>query len=386
VTLYTRNDSGTPDDQTDDSWDYHSTLVSPRADNTDQDLFGTSVAIDGDTLLIGAIGADEGDTFGSAYLFRRNEQGTASNLSDDTWDALATLSRPVVLANDAAEDFGLAVDLKGNTAVVGAQLDSYGAAASSGAVYVFTTDDDWTTVSVDQLKAGDASADAWLGSAVAISQDESIIIAGAVQDQGKGAAYLFERSSNGAGVADDTWGEIKKLSGTAGSDLGSAVDIDDRYAAVGAAGDTYGGSVSILDDSQSWNIVEKLRVSEYPNSTDSGGFGSAVSIAGMSLVVGDPLSNGSTGAAYLFEGSLGWSTAVEESLIAADTETGSGYGSAIAIDGETIVSGAPLHNHGATDTGSAYVFGFPPVIDFITQIVNGDLLIDHQTVSDSNLS
>lgn len=386
VTLYTRNDSGTPDDQTDDSWDYHSTLVSPRADNTDQDLFGTSVAIDGDTLLIGAIGADEGDTFGSAYLFRRNEQGTASNLSDDTWDALATLSRPVALANGAAEDFGLAVDLKGNTAVVGAQLDSYGAAASSGAVYVFTTDDDWATVSVDQLKAGDASTDAWLGSAVAISQDETIIIAGAVQDQGKGAAYLFERSSNGAGVADDTWGEIKKLSGTTGSDLGSAVDIDDRYAAVGAAGDTYGGSVSILDGSQSWNIVEKLRASEYPNSTDSGGFGSAVSIAGMSLVVGDPLSNGSTGAAYLFEGSLGWSTAVEESLIAADTETGSGYGSAIAIDGETIVSGAPLHDHGTTDTGSAYVFGFPPVIDFITQIVNGDLLIDHQTVSDSNLS
>lgn len=386
VSIYSRNESGTPGDQTDDTWDFHSTLVSPRSENADQDYFGTSVAIDGDTLLVGATGADEGDTFGSAYLFRLNPVGADTDLSNDTWDYLATLSRPTAVANDASEDFGAAVDIKGDTAVVGARQDAYDSLAASGAVYVFATDDDWSSVSVDKLKADDASADAWLGSSVAISDDESTIIAGAVQDQGKGAAYLFERSFVGAGVADDSWQQIKKLAGSTGSDFGSAVDIDNRYAAVGAPGDTYGGAVSILDGSLNWNIVEKYHADAYPNSTDTGAFGAAVSLDDMCLVVGDPEGNSGNGAAYLYDGSTGWDLAVEEELVSADPESGGDYGAAIAINAETILSGAPLHDHGAVDTGSASVFGFPPVIDFTTQLVNGDLFIQHQTVSDSNLT
>ncbi|QDT27885.1 hypothetical protein Enr10x_32210 [Gimesia panareensis] len=386
VSLYSRNEAGTPDDQTDDTWDFHSTIVSPRTENADQDYFGISVAIDGDTLLVGATEADEGDTFGSAYLFRLNPVGADTDLSNDTWDYLATLSRPTAVANDAPEDFGAAVDIKGNTAVVGAKQDAYDSLSASGAVYVFATDDDWGSVSVDKLKADDASADAWLGSSVAISDDESTIIAGAVQDQGKGAAYLFERSLGGAGVADDSWQQIKKLAGSTGSDFGSAVDIDDRYAAVGAPGDTYGGAVSILDGSVNWNIVEKYHADAYPNSTDTGGFGAAVSLDDMCLVVGDPEGNSGNGAAYLYDASIGWDLAVEDEFVSADPDSGGDYGAAIAIDAETIVSGAPLHDHGAVDTGSAYVFGFPPVIDFTTQLVNGDLFIQHQTVSDSNLT
>ena len=97
------------------------------------DVFGRSVAVSGDTAVVGASGEDAGGDFaGAAYVFQR-DQGGAGN-----WGEVKKL-----LASDAQADdfFGVSVAVSGDTAVVGATGEDAGA-ANAGAAYVFEPDDD----------------------------------------------------------------------------------------------------------------------------------------------------------------------------------------------------------------------------------------------------
>jgi MYXO-CTERM domain-containing protein len=88
-------------------------------DGAEYDWFGVSVALTGDTALVGASGH-----IGSAYVFAR---------SSDVWTQQAKL-----LANDGAENdrFGVSVALSEDMALVGAAWDD-DKAPNAGAVYVF---------------------------------------------------------------------------------------------------------------------------------------------------------------------------------------------------------------------------------------------------------
>ncbi len=98
-----------------------------------QDFFGSSVALSGNTAVVGAYRDDHsGANSGSAYVFARN--GTS-------WSEQVKLT-----ASDAeAQDFfGSSVALSGNTAVVGAHRDDHAAGKDAGSAYVLGTvpDDD----------------------------------------------------------------------------------------------------------------------------------------------------------------------------------------------------------------------------------------------------
>ena len=98
-------------------------------------MFGWSVGISGDTMVVGAPYDDDGgNASGSAYLFKRNEGGA------DNWGQVEKLT-----AADVTEDdwFGRSVGISGNTVVVGARYDDDGGNAS-GSTYVFR----WTAAEV----------------------------------------------------------------------------------------------------------------------------------------------------------------------------------------------------------------------------------------------
>jgi hypothetical protein len=172
------------------------------------DSFGTSVAIAGDTALIGADVGGAADR-GAAHVFTR---------SGATWTERATLA-----ASDGAplDQFGFSVGLSGDTAVVGAQGADVAGVEHQGAVYVFTGGgSSWT----QQAKLTVASS--YLGSSVAISGEA--VVAGAVWDDGggadRGAAYVFTR--NGA-----SWTRQSQLA-----------------AADGRSNDRFGYSVAVFGD------------------------------------------------------------------------------------------------------------------------------------------
>ena len=90
------------------------------------DGFGTSVAVDGDTAVIGAhLDGDNGVESGSAYVFTRNA---------GVWSEQQKLT-----ASDGAagEEFGISVAVGGDTALIGAWLDNDNG-DESGGVYMFT--------------------------------------------------------------------------------------------------------------------------------------------------------------------------------------------------------------------------------------------------------
>ena len=189
------------------------------ADGAAGDKFGISVAIDGDTVVVGANGDDSGR--GSAYVFRTSDGGA-------TYGQVAKLT-----ASDAAmyDSFGISVAIAGDTVVAGAYYKTY--PAGEGAVYVFRTSDGGATYAqVAKLTASDGEGYDYFGYSVA--SDGDTIVVGAYGD-GWGSAYVFRMTDGGA-----TYDQVAKLTASDGAsydDFGKSVAIDGGTVVVGAWGD-----------------------------------------------------------------------------------------------------------------------------------------------------
>ena len=156
------------------------------ADGAAADQFGVSVALDGDTALVGAslanVGAN-GDQ-GAAYVFIRTGSG---------WTEQARLTA----ADGASGDhFGTAVAVEGDTAIVGASLANGSSGTDQGAAYVFSRSGTaWTQQ--DKLTADDGAEWDQFGISVALSGDTALVGANFVDiggNEAEGAAYVFTRS------------------------------------------------------------------------------------------------------------------------------------------------------------------------------------------------
>ena len=141
------------------------------------DYFGYSVAVAGDTVVVGARDEDsEGLNAGAAYVFVRN--GT-------TWNEQDKLVASDAEANDY---FGGSVAISGDTVVVGAPYGISGG-SSVGAAYVFVRNGtSWSQQG--KLVAGDAQVDGRFGCSVAVSGD-TVVVGASGEGSYAGAAYVF---------------------------------------------------------------------------------------------------------------------------------------------------------------------------------------------------
>ena len=178
-------------------------------DGAAEDVFGGSVAISSDTIIIGASSDDDlGSGSGAVYVFERTDGG---------WLQVAKLHAP---DGHASAVFGWDVALKGDSALIGSATKNT-FAHRSGSAYVFKRIDGiWTFVS--QIYPGDPSVDQVFGAAVALSQ--STILVGSQGDStlglGAGSAYFFLRGEALAGNVDTGAGsfpiDVVALDGSVG--------------------------------------------------------------------------------------------------------------------------------------------------------------------------
>jgi hypothetical protein len=306
--------------------------------------FGSGIAIDGDTMIIGADRDDEAATnAGAAYVFR--------------WTGAGWAQETKLMVNDGAleDHFGLRVALDDDTAIIGARFDD-DAGTSSGSAYVFVrVGGVWTQQA--KLTALDASAGDFFGMSVSIDGDTAVVGAWSDDDAGtdSGSAYVFTRSGT-------TWTQQAKFvaaDGAAGDRFGVSVAVDGDTIAVGAyADDTAQGSVYMFRRTGGvWANESKLTAS---GATSGDQFGLSVALRGDRLAVGANLVDGSAGAdqgaAYVFawNGST-WSE--EAKVFASDAGANDNFGAGLAFSGDTMVVGAERHDGAAgADMGAAYVF------------------------------
>ncbi len=324
------------------------------------DYFGYSVAVSGDTAVVGAWVEDSGGSFaGAAYVFQRNEGGV------DNWGEVKKLTASDA---EASDQFGASVAVNGDTAVVGAIGEGAGG-IFAGAAYVFQRDDggadNWGEVK--KLTVSDAEAADFFGASVAVSGDTAVV--GAVgEDAGAsfaGAAYVYQRNEGGAG----NWGEVKKLlASDAGVDdwFGWSVAVSGDTAVVGArfedAGGSDAGAAYVFQrnggGADNWGEAKKLTASDGQASDE---FGWSVAVSGDAAVVGALFESAgglSAGAAYAFQrnegGADNWGEV--KKLLASDAEAGDWFGSGVAVSGDTAVVGARSEDAGGNSAGAAYVF------------------------------
>src|SRR5712692_5036775 len=332
--IFERNQGGA------ENWGQVKKLTASDAAVNDQ--FGRSVAIDVDTVVVGAW--LKNSNTGAAYIFERN-QGGAEN-----WGQVKKLT-----ASDAAggDDFGSSVAINADTVVVGAWVKN----SNAGAAYIFERNqggaENWGQV--QKLTASDAAANGYFGYSVSINSDTVVVGA-----YGKipGAAYIFERNQGGA----EHWGQVQRLTASdavGGDQFGISVAINIDTVAVGANHGNRGtsGAVYIFERNQngleSWGQVKELTADDAALLDE---FGISVAIDGDTLVVGAWAINLATGgAAYIFErnqnGVEGWGEV--QKLTASDAAAHDQFGSSVGIDGDTVVVGAVGKNSNA---GAAYIF------------------------------
>lgn len=373
-----------------------------KASNTGVgDGFGGSLAISGDTMVVGAPGEDGAATgvngsqsgddapgAGAAYVFVRNGSG---------WTQQAYLKASNTEAND---QFGKAVAIAGDTLVVGAPGEdgaaggvdgdqSSNGASGAGAAYVFVRNGEtWTQQAY--LKASNPGQGDGFGISVGVSIDVwgDAIVVGAGGEDGAATGVNGDQSSNAAtdagaayvfGRVGDVWAQeaYLKASNTDAADaFGQSVAISGGTVVVGAVGED--SSAVGVNGGPTGNVVESAGAAyvfvrgggawtqqAYLKASNTGTgdyFGVSVALDGDTMVVGaffedgaatgvdgDQSSNGASaaGAAYIFLRNGGtWSQ--QAYLKASNTDPTDFFGTSVAVEGDTVVVGAAGESSAAT--------------------------------------
>ena len=330
------------------SWLLTAHLTAPDA--TKFAYFGFSVGIDADTAIIGATRDDEaGSDAGAAYVFVRKGVG---------W----TFQAKLLGNNTESEDnFGYAVDVDGDFAIVTSPKNK-----GSGAAYIYEREGAvWeqkrNRVRIRMIPIDPDGASSF-GTSVDISGDTAVIGAtgGKVGRDVVGAAYVFTRNE------PPFWNQHTKLTASdsnGGDQLGYAVAISGNEVISGApkhsAGGLGSGAAYIYQQKEDGTWIETIKLSDGETASEDQ-FGISVAISGNLAISGAQQDDDvapNAGAAYIFErsGSL-WLQRTK--LIADDAKAGDLFGNTVAIHGETVVVGAPGADDAGPESGAAYVFTY----------------------------
>ncbi len=316
------------------------------SDGRASDYFGMSVAISGGTIAVGAPGHSGA---GATYVFA--QRGNA-------WSQQAELTAS---DGERGDNFGWPVAVSGHTVLVGASAHAVGLNFAQGVAYVFVQSGaTWTQQ--QELTASDGAEDDHFGESVALSAGTAV--AGAVGhtvgfNGGQGAAYVFVEVAG-------TWSQQAELTasdGKAEDEFGGAVAVSGSEAVVGAidhtvgANEYQGAAYVFVEREGTWSQQAEL------TSSDGGPydfFGYSAAVSGGTAVVGavghTVGSNVRQGDAYAFAQTGGtWSQQAE--LTSSDGASGDFFGRSAAVSGSTTVGASGHMVSSNPDQGAAYVFG-----------------------------
>lgn len=346
------------------------------ADGTENDRFGTSVAVEGDLIIVGALYATgDVEMCGSAYAYR---------YVDGAWHQEAKLTPA---DEEDSLRFGESLSLCGDNLVVGAPWSSY-ASTRAGAAFVFKYGSGiWKQTA--RLLPGDIESWDAFGQSVAISGD--LVVVSAPWDHNEvgidaGAVYVFQADGS-------NWIEIEKIlpyeyeSPESPFYFGYSMAMVGTTPLIGSPNEDERGAVYLMDVAGpdcNWNDYCDDLDTARGVSTDCDGnaipdecewyqtsrflpsgleaydqAGLVVGISGPVAIVGvggDDAVGEDAGSAYVYRyADVDWSE--EARLTASDPEIDDWFGGAGAIDGDVIVVGAYGDDNGE-DSGAAYVYEY----------------------------
>ena len=340
------------------------------------DLLGFSVAVSGNTVVVGAQQHKVGNNTyqGAAYVFTMPSSG---------WPATATQTAELTASDGFANEFfGSSVAVSGDTVVVGAPGQA-GSNNSQGAAYVFVMPSGgWpaTMTQTSELTASDGVLNDELGSSVAASGNT--VVAGApahkvglVNPNGdQGAAYVFVKPSGGWPKTMTQTSELTASDDIAFDYLSASVAVSGTTVVAGATGRTVnsklkqGAAYVFVMPSDGWPAT-MTQTSELTASDGAANdsLGISVAVSGNTVVAGPQTHKVGTksgqGAAYVFVmPSDGWPATMTQTseLTASDGAANDSLGEEVAVSGNTVVAGAQDHEVGINPRqGEAYVFVMP---------------------------
>jgi len=396
VYVYTRTAIGEP-------WQFLQQLFPTVGTGTD--CFGYSVAIHGDTIVIGT-GCPNTSAGGSVDIFRLNgalylpeqrltepsslpqggDYGYAVDIEGNTiavGDPLqlgngrvyvyvrsgATWSRQTTLgpASGSSGSFGVAVSLYGEQLAVGLRRQNL---ATGGEVRVFARSGGiWSledTLRPDSVPYGQYVNDEF---GTAVDLVFNTLLVGAPEDRNpsvpsttsRGGAFVFRRVAG-------TWqlySRVNPIQSTGGARFGASVELGgELFAAIGAdgRGATQPAALSrgkVITFRRSGGLWLEQHVVQASDAADNDRLGSSLAVdargAAWTVLSGANGWFGNAGAAYSFElDNVQWAETQQllEPLHAFDR-----FGAAVAVDGEFAVVGAPNENtEFGRDAGAAYVY------------------------------
>ncbi len=307
--------------------------------------FGTSVAVYGDTLVLGAPSAldTQNEQGGAVYIYVRVGAG---------WSFQSKLTQPDPSINPR---FGTSVAIEGNTLVIGAPND-IASSTNRGSVYVFLRDgSNWTMQ--QKLIPSDGRRGFAFGSAVAVGGNVIAVGAfrGEVNGVERGSAYVFTNTNS-------TWVETTTLTDTTGGEFGSSISVSGNTIVVGSR---YGGvnfsgtgfAYVYVRDANAWPLQARLIAAD---TAYGDRFGSDVEIDGDTLLIGadDNAAAGGVvrvGAAYVFTRTNG--TWTEKQKFAVSSPKYGQFGASVGISGDKLIIGdSRVEVNGQSSQGAAYVF------------------------------
>ncbi len=329
---------------------YADPLTLSPSDPENGQLFGYSVAVSGDVIVVGA---HNSGTSGAAYVFHRMKDG------GDAWGEVTKLT-----PSDPSQWFGESVAVSGDIIVV--------VASGEDAAYIFHRrsggSDQW-----DQIQKltppgeheGFFSVDMW-GDTIVIGNPYEFLSLPSGNFSDAGAVYIYQRMAGGG----DTWQRVQKLTDPAPDNderFGYSVAVWGDVIVVGEPGQRFSGSSDtgevyvyhrMSGGGDAWGLVQTL-LPDDPVSLYVQEFGTSVDVWGDVVVVGAPGTH-PEGGAYVFERRKGGADAWQQTdmFLPSDSVDNDRFGRAVAVSGDIIVVGDPRVDDpaGEEELGAAYVF------------------------------
>ena len=324
--------------------------------------FGGAVSINNNFALIGAHGEDVGlpgsspqSAAGAAYFFQKNTTGQ--------W-----IQHQKIVASDreAGDEFGVAVDLSNQTAIVGAKherddVNGNNSLIAAGAAYIFEINGNGTWSEAQKLVASDRATLDRFGLSVSISGNYALIGVpeededenGMNTKNAAGSAYIFERNTSGQ------WIEVQKLVASdrdTNDYFGNSVAISGNYALISASAEehdsngqnslAWSGSAYVFERNANGQWIEVQKITPSLRSAGSR-FGFSVALDGNTAIIGADRDgtdlNGNLyygqGSAFIFEGDSTGHWAQVQKIIHPNPHNRDEFGATVDIWGDQVIIG-----------------------------------------------
>lgn len=334
--------------------------------------FGNYVALSGDYAIVGAREADPAGSFngGAAAIFERHENDT------DAWGQVVALTSPHIYSGGF---FGQSVGIDGTWAFVGETGPCFAYPAppcNRGRVHVYERSlaGGWTLATT--IENPDAAPDLDVFGTSVDAEGDTLAVGASGDNNSTGAVFMFERDALGE------WSYVQKIVGSSAGGLFSRVGtlaLSGDLLAVGAQGER-AAYIFERDGTGMWNEVKRLTPSSFgPGS----GYGSSIDLKGDLVVVGapfddEPLDNEdptNEGAVYVYDRNKGgpnnWGELVK--FKPSDISTGDRFGESVAIHDDQVVVSSPEDDDAAANAGAVYI------LDVLVQVdADGDGIPDDE--------